>query len=128
MTTILVVTASSTCVNVSNWTQLETAVALSAANADASQAPVMGVIAARLSLHNWRLLRTSQRQALNLVMAVRLCHGVIGTCWQMMHFVVPTKIIFLPSRISTVFFSMKMAESKQIVLVFCIIDFDDVQV
>ena len=42
--------------------------------------------------------------------------------------ILPTKIDFLSTTVSTVFFSMKMREQKKIVLVRCIIDFDDVQV
>ena len=45
-----------------------------------------------------------------------------------MHFFCPQKPHFAHNPFSTVFFSMKMAESKQIVLVSCIIDFDDIQV
>ena len=62
-------------------------------------------------------------------MAVLLCtvHSAVISLIEMIHFFPDKNALFPHNRFSTHFFSMKMAELGENVLVSCIIDFDDIQ-
>ena len=51
-----------------------------------------------------------------------------GKTWQWIKEFCPQNSLFAPNQLSTLFFSMKIAESGKIVLVSCVIDFHDIQV
>ena len=82
-----------------------------------ARAPKGGTLLVRCGL----LYRRGQGEA------DRLCIPAGGGL-RMMHFFADKNSLFAHSRFSTVFFPRKMAESKEIVRVSCIIDFDDIQV